>query len=133
MYDAMGCYDQIDHIFAVFVLMYLGVPWSVATMLFRVWQKARHNNKTSYGVSKPIYSNKDKAIAGINQENGLEPSLWCLINTSLIKMCKMKRHGTTIITAISRTVVSLIGFAFVDDADLVTATNNAYTFDEEMI
>ena len=45
----------------------------------------------------------------------------------------MKDHGTTIITAISRTVVSLIGFAFVDDTDLVTGANDAHTSSEMMI
>ena len=113
--------------------MYYGVPWRVTTMLFRVLQKARHNIKTSYGVSKPVYGNKDKVIAGNCHGNRLGPLFWCLITTILIKMCKMKRHGTTIITAISKTVVSLVGFSYVDNADLVTAANNAYTSGEAMI
>ena len=66
------------------------------------------------------------AIAGIGQGNGLGPSLWCLISTILIKMCKMKGHATKIITTIKKTVVSLIRFSFVDDADLVTAADNAH-------
>ena len=65
MNDAKGCYDQIDHIFAVLVLMYFGVPWSVATMLFLVLQQARHSIKTGYGLSQPVYSNEDESIAGI--------------------------------------------------------------------
>ena len=36
MNDAKGFYDRIDLIFAVLVLMYFGVPWSVFTMLFRI-------------------------------------------------------------------------------------------------
>ena len=36
MNDTKGCYDRIDHTFAVLVLMYFGVPWHVATMLFRI-------------------------------------------------------------------------------------------------
>jgi len=133
MNDAKRCYDQIDHTFAVLVLIYFGVPWSVAIMLFLVLQKARHSIKTGYGVSKPFYGNGDKPIAGIGQRNGLGPSLWCLISTILIKICIMKGHGTKLTTAISRMVVSLIGFAFVDYADLVTAANNTYTSGEAMI
>ena len=45
----------------------------------------------------------------------------------------MKGHGTTITTAISRPVVSLIGFTFVNDSDLVTTANNAYTSGEAII
>ena len=133
MNDAKEYYDQIDHTFAVLVLMYFGMSRSVATMLFLVLKKERHSIKTGYGVSKPVYGNEDEPIAGIDQGNGLGPSLWCLISTILIKMCKMKGHGTTIIIAISRMVVSLIGFAFVDDADLVIATNNAHTSGGTMI
>ena len=66
--DTTGCYDQIDHTFAVLVLMYFSVPWSFATMVFAVLQKARHSIKAGYGVSKPVYGNKDKQIAGIGQK-----------------------------------------------------------------
>ena len=47
---AKGCFDQIQHTFAVLVLMYYGVAWSVATTLFGVLQKAKHKIKTDYGV-----------------------------------------------------------------------------------
>ena len=135
MNDTTGCYNHIDHTFAILVLMYFGVSSSFSTMLFFVLQRARHSIKTGYGVSEPVYGNEDeyKAITGIGQGNGLGPSLWCLISTILIKMCKMKRHATTIITAISKTVVSFLGFAFVDNADLVTAADNAHTSGETII
>ena len=48
-------------------------------------------------------------------------------------MYKRKGHGTTITTVMSRTVVSLLGFSCVDDADLVTAADNAYTSGKAMI
>ena len=48
-------------------------------------------------------------------------------------MCKRRGHGTTFTTAITRTEVSLLGFAFVDDADLVSAANDVHTTGEEMI
>ena len=72
-------------------------------------------------------------MAGIGQGDGLGPSLWCLISATLIKMCKMKEHATTIITAILKTVVSLIEFAYVDDTNLVTAADNDHTSGETMI
>ena len=133
MNNAKGCYDQIDHTFAVLVLMYFGLPWSVATMLFLVLQQARHSIKTGYGVSEPIYGNEEDLIAGIGQGKGLGPALWCLISSILIKMCKMKGYATTITTAITKTAVSLLGFAFEDDADLVTAADNASTSGEATI
>ena len=50
-----------------------------------------------------------------------------------MQTCKRKGHGTTIITPISKKIVSLLGFAFVDNADLVTMANNAYTSGAVMI
>ena len=83
----------------------------------------------------PIYGNKDEKepIAGIGQGNRLGPTLWCLISTIIIKICKRKVHGTTIITQISKEIVSLLGFAFVDNTDLVLMANNAYTSGAAMI
>ena len=40
MNDAKGYFHQIQHTFAVLVLMYYGVAWSMATTLFEVLQKA---------------------------------------------------------------------------------------------
>ena len=130
MNDAKGCYDRIDHTFAVLVLIYFGVHWSIAATLFLVLQQAQHSIKTGYGLSKPVYGD---LFAGIGQGNGIGPALWCLISTIIIKMCKRRGHGTTITTAMSRTEVSLLGFAFVDDADLVSAANDVHTTGEEMI
>ena len=81
------------------------------------------------------YGNKDVAehIAGIGQGNRLDPSLWCLISTLIINTCKRKSHRTTITTPISKKEVSLFEFAFVDNADLVTAANNAYISSVEII
>ena len=135
MNDAKGCYDRIDHNFAILALMVFGVPWAIARNLFLVLQQTRHSIKTGYGVSKPVYGNENanNPIAGIGQGNGVGPSLWVLISTIIINCCKRKGHGTTIITPISNKNISLFGFAFVDDADLVTAANNAYQSGTETI
>ena len=55
------------------------------------------------------------------------------MSSVVIKTCKRKGHGTTFITPISKKIASLLGFAFVDDADLVTAARNACTSSAEMI
>ena len=77
MNDAKVCYYRIDHTFAILVLIFFGVAWRVATNLFRVLQQVHHSIKFGYGVFQPVYGNKDKNehIAGIDQGNGLGPSL----------------------------------------------------------
>ena len=107
----------------------------IARSCFCPLQQGRHRIKTGYGLSKPVYGNKDpeEPIAEIGQGNGQGPSLWCLISSVVIKDCKRNGHTTIITTAISRKVASLLGFMFVDDADLTTAASNAHTSGTEMI
>ena len=40
--------------------MFFGVPWIVATNIFRVLQQAYHQIKTGYSVSRPVYGNKNE-------------------------------------------------------------------------
>ena len=103
--------------------------------MFLVLQQACHHIKTGYGVSQPACRNEgfNNPIAGIGKGNGLGPSLWCLISTIIIKCCKRKGHWTTITTPISKRIVSFLGFAFVDDTDLVTAANDSYQSGGEMV
>ena len=35
MNDAKGCYNRIDHTFAILVLMFFGIPWVIARSCFR--------------------------------------------------------------------------------------------------
>ena len=89
MNGTKGCYDQIGHNFAILVLMFFGIPWTIARNCFRVLQQGRHRIKTGYGLSEPIYGNEDKKEpkADIGQGNGMSPSLWCLMSTVIIKNC----------------------------------------------
>ena len=71
--------------------------------------------------------------ADSGQGNGLGPTLWALISSIIIKTCKAKGHGMTVITTISNQTISLLGFAFIDDADLVSVADNVYTLGTSMI
>ena len=90
----------------------------------KVLQKAKHKIKTSYGVSDPVYGKKESAISGIGQSNGLDPALWAFISSIIFEMCKARGHGTVVTTSVSKEDVSLLGFAFVDDADLMTCVED---------
>ena len=99
----------------------------MATTLFEALQKAKHKTKTGYGVSAPVYGNEVSAISGVGQGNGLGPALWALISSIIIKMCKTMGHGIKVTTPIFKQEVSLLGFAFVDDADLVYGADDVHT------
>ena len=113
--------------------MYYGVKWSVATTLFNVLQKAKHKIKTGYSVSDSVYGDEETAISSIGQGNDLGPALWALISSIIFKMCKARGHGMNMTTAISKQEISFMGFAFVDDADLVTGAEDVNTSGATMI
>ena len=46
MNDAKGCYNRIDHLLAILVLMFLKIPWAIARSCFRPIQRGRHRIKT---------------------------------------------------------------------------------------
>ena len=95
--------------------------------------KAMHTIKTGYGVSGPVYRNKVIPVARCGQGNGVGPTLWALISSIVIKLCKDAGHRIEISTAITKMVLTLICFAFVDDADLAQAASEQDTSGEEMI
>ena len=113
--------------------MYYGVAWSVANTLFQVLQEARHKIKMGYSVLDLVYGDEETAIYGIGQGNGLGPALWALISSIIIKMYKIKGHSMNVTTPIFKQDVSLLGFAFVDDADLVSGANNVHSTGTTMI
>ena len=113
--------------------MYYGVAWSGATTHFGVLQKAKHKIKTSYGVSAPVYGDEARAISSIGQGNGLSPVLWALISSIVFKMCKACGHGMNLTTPISKNVISFMGFAFVDEADLIAGAEDVNTPGATMI
>ena len=113
--------------------MYYGGKWFVATTLFNVLQKAKHKIKMGYGLLDPVYGDEEIAISGSGQGNGLGPALWVLISSIIFKMCKARGYGMNMTTAISKQEISFMGFAFVDDADLVTGAEDVNTSGATMI
>ena len=58
---------------------------------------------------------------GVGQGNGLGPALWALISTILLDMMDNARHGVNLCSPITNTTLCLIGFSFLDNADLAAA------------
>ena len=133
MNDAKGCYDRISHPIAILTLMSFGLPGLIARVLFETLQLAIHHIKTGFGRSGAAYGAEPTPISGIGQGNGLGPTLWVLISSKLLLMMSWAGHGVSLLTSISQTLVTLVGFAFVDDTDLFSAGSTANTTGEEMI
>ena len=135
MNDAKGCFDRINHTFAILVLMSFGVSSLLARSVFETLQTADHHIKTGYGRSGKAYGNNDEEEPhqGIGQGNGLGPTLWALLSSILIKNMKRHGHGVNLRSALSLSLVSIVCFAFVDDTDLAITGKDRLTTGEEVI
>ena len=77
-------------------------------------------------MSDPVYGDEETVISGIGHGNGLEPALWALNSSIIIQMSKAMGRGMNVTTPISKQDVSLFGFAFIDNAALVSGTDTAH-------
>ena len=66
-------------------------------------------------------------LAGCEQGNGVDSFLWALVSSAVIQMCKEVGHEIEITTAITKIILSLMGFAFVKNVDLAQAASNQDT------
>ena len=128
----VGCYDPVSHPIAVLTLVSFGVPQKVGRILFETLRKARHHIKTGFGRSHAIYGNESVPISGVGQGNGLGPTLWALISTILFCMMAKAGHGVHLFSATTLTLVSVVGFAFVNHSDLFCAGKTPISTGEQV-
>jgi hypothetical protein len=96
------------------------------TYMASTLQTAKHYVKTAYGTSTTHYgSDENPPMQGCGQGNGAGPTMWVAISAILIQIICDSGFGFNLITCLSLAAVSLIGFAFVDDTDLIHMAPNA--------
>ena len=133
MNDAKGCFDRIVHSVAILVYMSFGVPALIVRTLFGTLQKASHKIKTGFGISEDVYGDEPVPLQGTGQGNGHAPTTWALISSKMFQVMKTAGHGLKAVTAISRKSVSLVGFAFVDDTDIIDGAEDVNTSGERIL
>ena len=111
-----------------------GLPEAAVTSMVIALQAAKHFIKTAYGRSKRFYGNNQyPPTQGCGQGNGAGPFIWLAISAVLLTIMKNMGWGLQFQTAMSLTVLSILGFAFIDDTDLVHSANNPITPAEDLI
>jgi len=56
---------------------------------------------------------------GIGQGNGAGPAIWAVVSTPILDILRSMGFGFSYITPISNQFIRFVGFAFVDDTDLL--------------
>jgi len=77
--------------------------------MFSMLQQAVHQVRTSWLI--PMY--------GIGQGNGAGPAIWAVVSTPILDILRSMGFGFSYIIPISDHFIRFVGFAFVDDTDLL--------------
>ena len=85
-------------------------------------QEMNHHIRTSFGLSEESLQKcfTSSHFQGILQGNGAAPKTWVLISTPLLNMLRKNGHGAKFCTPITGNITQIVGYAFVDDTDLIT-------------
>lgn len=122
--DLGGCYDRIIHTAAALALLSIGVPKSRIHAMFSVIQNMIHRIRTAFGDSELTYGgetliNWENQPQDILQGNTAGPDIWSALSPVVFKILHKRGFGCKIITSISKQLFTLVGFAYVDDCDLM--------------
>jgi hypothetical protein len=70
-------------------------------------------------------------IQGVGQGNGAGPQIWAVVCTPIFDMLRSMGYGAHFKASISHDLLHFVGFAIVDNADLVqTATGGNQSFQD---
>jgi hypothetical protein len=121
-----SCYDRIVHSVASMVLQRLGVPKEPIVSMFGTIQALRHHIQTIHGVSEAYSTSTTTGllIQGVGQGNGAGPQIWAAISSVVLNMLRAEQCGSFFTSAISGESLDFVGYAFVDDVDLVSSAQN---------
>ena len=135
--DAKSCYDRIIHSVASLCFQHQGVPEPPLVCMLSTLQNMEHTIRTAYGDSTQSYGgstwatplaglawgNKEEGpMSGMGQGNGAAPASWAVISTPMLDIMRKRGHCTIFKALISGDELKIVGFAFVDDKDLLRAS-----------
>ena len=99
----------------------LGIPEPPVKAMIKTIQNMKHHIRTTYGDSTFIVSadGELKPYQGILQGNGASPATWVIISAPLIEMMRKAQNGGFFVEPISKLEHHIVGYAYVDDTDLI--------------
>jgi hypothetical protein len=135
--DAKSCYDRIIYSVASLCFQHQGVQEPPLVCMLSTLQNTKHTIRTAYGDSTQSYGGsmwttpmeglawgdkEEGPMSGMGQGNGAAPASWAVISTPMLEIMKKRGHCTVFKALISGEELKIVGFAFVDDKDLLRAS-----------
>ena len=102
-----------------------GVPVPMVESMLGTLQELRHYVRTAYGESVEFFDSFDgsKPIGGVGQGNGAAPGIWALVSTPIFDSLRRRGYGVYSRGALSGDTFQFVGYAFVDDSDIIVTDN----------
>jgi exonuclease III len=120
--DLKSCYDRIVHNAASLAMQKCGISKEAVSVMFQTIQQCQHKIRTAYGDSTKTYGGKgkyDSPPMGAGQGNGAGPQMWAVLSATLFMAMHLEGLSTQFCQKMTEKVISLIGFMYVDDMDLI--------------
>jgi hypothetical protein len=132
--DAKSCYDRIIHsIVPSLCFLHLGSRTTTCVHALNVTEHGTHyshrtcDSTWSYGGavwSTPIHGlawgdKEEGPMSGIGQGNGAAPASWAIISTPILEIICKKGQCTVFKAFILGKELKIVGFAFIDNKDLL--------------
>ena len=122
--DLEKCYDRIIHVAAALALLSIGIPHARIHSMFESIQKMIHRIRTAFGDSDITYGcedigNWENEPQGVLQGNTAGPDIWSALSSVIFKVLHSRGFAENIVSSITKQVFTLVGFAYVDDCDLI--------------
>lgn len=119
--DAKSCFDRVVHSVAMLAYKRLGIPEPPVECMLKTIQVMKHHIRTTFGDSAFTIDREGVLVPyqGLLQGNGASPATWVIISAPLIEMMRSAQNGGFFEEAISGERHHIVGFAFVDDTDII--------------
>ena len=69
-------------------------------------------------------------MQGVYQGNGAGPIIWAVVSSPLLQILNEEGYGTFFQTALTNQPIRIVGYAFVDDTDLIQTAKESETFQD---
>ena len=127
-----SCYNRICHNMASLSMQRIGLAESEIKCMFEPLPHLEHSIRCVFGMLKVTYGTElnSTPMQGVYQGNGAGPIIWAAISSPLLQVLKEDGYGTYFCTALSDKPIRIVGYAFVDDTDLIQTANSEDTYDD---
>ena len=137
--DLKSCYDLVAHAPASISMQRQHLQEPPIVCMMTTLQNMVHTVRTAFGDSERSFGGELYAVPfapppmGVGQGNGAGPAIWAVVSTPVLNMLRAEGHGASFKLAISGDSIHLVGFAFVDDGDVVQTASCPHIPPEDLI